>query len=147
MGAEQFPSPSTPQGPYDLSQKFAYSASVGNVSATTATAILTQNTIATFQVPYTMLVSIAGNYGFSGTSNVLTLDITDEGGTVISAGYVDGSQLNLNATSAQKFGFSMFAKKQYAPGATCGFRLRYLVNTSNMYIGCWALVQFAPGYV
>lgn len=131
----------------NFDRKFYYTGNTAGGSATSATAILTQNAITSFDETYTMLVDFSIQYGFSGGSPVLSIDVTDEAGAVISAGFINGATLELSQTGAEKNVGALRAKKQYAANATCGFRFRYWLNTSNIYLYAHAEVTFVQGWV
>jgi hypothetical protein len=49
---------------------------------------------------------------------------------------------NYNVSSSA--GFALVAKKDYAAGATCGFRVLYNVDTSNIFVSALSYVTFVP---
>lgn len=129
-------------GPAVPPQFFAVLAS--NLTATTMTDYLTQTSIGVAPVATTMEVAVTGRQGFVGVANTAVFDILDEGGASILYGD-DSNKYALNNAAAEWRAMSMLGKKQYAAGATMGFRLQYKVTTSNVYIRNSVVVTFHLG--
>lgn len=122
-------------------QLFGYN--LANGTATSMTAFFTQNSLLSLPYQYKMIVQAHFNTGANAVANVLTLQVQDESGVHISPkGTINGSWIRENHFSSETAITSILAEKNYAAGATCGFRLAYQVNTSNIFLDGIARVSF-----
>lgn len=123
-------------------QLFAPTLSGG--TAGSFTAFYTNNSILALPYPYRMIVQTHLNT-INGTGNVVTLRIADEAGAQMTAKtVVNGDWIYQNTASSLPQIVSMMAWKDYAAGATCGFRLLYQVSSSNLSLDGFARVSFMP---
>lgn len=128
---------------FESDQMFGFN--LANGTATTFTAISTVNTIIALPYDYKMIVQVHVNTGANGAVNVIYLQIQDETGAQISPkGTIDGSWRYDNQIGNQAACWSLIAEKNYAAGATCGYRLAYKVNTSNVFMDGIIRVSFQP---
>jgi hypothetical protein len=91
----------------------------------------THNNILTAPFPLTMIVEASGDMGANGGPNVVQLRLTDEAGTSIAlhTGFIEPGSLHIgNLSGSEGKNFSFAGKKDYAAGATCGYRFMYKVN-------------------
>lgn len=122
----------------------------GGISAGTATgltAFVTNNNILTAPYPLTMVVEVIGDIGANGAPNTVQITITDESGnSIVPNGLaLVTQQATIKNTGTDDRGmWSLYGTKDYAAGATCGFRILYAVTTSNIYIGAIIKVTFHP---
>ena len=123
-----------------------YTGSISNGTATTATNVISQTNIGTAPFPLTMYLLGTGDSGANGAPNKLTLGFQDEGSTPLTSGGIHnstGTEVNQTATN-DRTQWTVRGQKDYAAGATMGFKLIYLVDTSNIYIGASVHVTFVP---
>jgi hypothetical protein len=124
-------------------QLFGYN--LANGTATSFTTFFTNNSILSLPYDYKMIVQAHFNTGANGSVNVLTLQVQDEAGAHISPkGTINGSWIRENHFASETNISSILAEKNYSAGATCGFRLAYQVNTSNIFLDGIARVSFQP---
>lgn len=124
-----------------------FTGTVSNGTATTQTAFVTQNSILTAPFPLTMVVMAQGDLGANGALNTVSLSVRDEAGNNISTSpgaIAAGVTQFRNYNTVDGKGYSLIGHKVYAAGATCGFRLYYNVDTSNIYIAAGVVVMFIP---
>jgi hypothetical protein len=122
-------------------QFFAENLSTG--TATSYTAFSTHNSILTAPCDLTMIVRFHGHWGFSGSPNTKHMKITDEAGVSIMGGSDDNVQFGPTTTNI-RVPLTAMGHKDYSAGDTCGYRLQYLVDSSNVYINGETHVQFVP---
>lgn len=124
----------------------SYTGGVSGLSATTFTDMIAQNNIGTAPFPLTMIVRAAGDLGSNGASNTPRIRITDQAGSALAfGGSLNGSELIIrNYNTVEGKSWSMIAGRDYTAGQTMGFRVQYLVDTSNIFIGVMATVEFVP---
>lgn len=124
-----------------------YTATLSSGTQTgTFAAFLTQNSILTAPYPLTMVVTVTGDMGANGGANTAHLQMQDEGGTPITHNGVFGADYVqiANTVASDNKAVCLMGHKVYAAGATCGFRVGYRVDTSNIFIGAYATVNFYP---
>lgn len=123
-----------------------YNGGIANGTATSYTDIITQNSILSLPYPYRMeVVAYIHSAGNAATNNV-NFQLRDESGNSIhfSKTIVDPDWILTNTTSGAYAAITAMGAKDYAAGATCGFRLAYKVNTSNIYWDAAIRVSFVP---
>ena len=109
------------------------------------TAFYTNNSILALPYPYRMIVQAHLNTVNGPAANVVTLRIADEaGGQMNAKTVVNGDWINDNKFASLPQNISMLGWKDYAAGATCGFRLLYLVSASTVSIDGFVRVSFMP---
>ena len=124
-----------------------YSGSVSNGTATSATAIITQNSILVAPCNLIMVVQVVGNQGANAVTNDVGYAVWDEAGNniMLDPGAIVASTLILrNAAADQRSAIAMTGRKAYTTGQTCGFRVVYAVSASNIYASVAATVTFHP---
>lgn len=122
---------------------YFYTGGFTGAGPTSNTDILTQNSIAALPYNYTMIVNWVGQHGFNGADNILILRVLDELGNSINW-RPNNSEQAIHQKSPQYGNFAVLGKKDYAAGATCGFRCNYRVDTSNVW-GDWGVhVRLVP---
>jgi hypothetical protein len=123
-----------------------YAITLSNGTATSLTDFVTQNSILSLPYPYTMLVQALINSGANAGANYASIQVRDETGANInySKGTVATDWSNHQAAASNDQVWGAFGKKDYAAAATCGFRLAYKVNTSNIYMDGVVRVSFVP---
>lgn len=120
--------------------------SLDNGTATTNTEWVTVNAAAVAAVATTMIVRVYGRQGFSGAINSSWHRVHDEGGTNITLD--TGGEYAINNGDTGRWHAAAFAgKKQYAAGATMGYRLAYRVDVSNLYADYTTEVLFVRGAI
>jgi|SRR5215207_10105348 len=114
--------------------------------ATSFTSFITQNAVLVAPYPLTMIVRLSGDMSGNAAQNTVDIDITDHAGTPIHLGPITGGggvrKKNFHTDHASPY--YLMGRRDYAAGATCGFRARYKVDTSNIFIGGVAEVTFLP---
>lgn len=106
----------------------------------------TQNAILVAPYPLTMLVTYSGDMGSNGAPNAVHMQIQDQAGAAITHGGHQGTDFVAfanNVGSANK-SLTIMGHRDYTAGQTCGFRVGYRVDTSNIYIQGTTTVQFFP---
>lgn len=128
----------------ELVTDFYYSTGLNNGTATAFTEIWANNAIASLPYNYRMFVTIIMTAGFNGASNIVTWDVRDGTGVAINnkiGAVLNGAWEYYQTTVGATYGLVIRGHKDYAAGATCGFRLAYKVNTSNVWADLTAHVR------
>jgi hypothetical protein len=135
------------RGPGGPQPQFFLDNLASGTSTTDALVQSAHNAILVAPFPLTMIVDVRGDIGANGGLNTVKLTVADEAGAGISqipgvygGGYVTIKNYNVSSSA----GFALVAKKDYAAGATCGFRVLYNVDTSNIFISAGSHVSFVP---
>lgn len=134
-------------GAWDVPPPQFFQAATAGAGPTSLTSIITNNAVLVAPYPLTMVVTAFGDMGANGASNTVSLTIQDEAGANIQAsqGGLVGSLVTVkNYSISEGKLWNVVGKKDYAAGATCGFRLMYKVDVSNIFIGAGVMVQFFP---
>lgn len=133
-----------------MPKTFFYSGGIGNGTATGFTAFLTQNAVGSLSVPYTMFVDATLAHGANGAANLAAFQVQNQAGTninfkAIHMDVVTHWYVKQNFTgNASRIVTRIVGGTNYAAGAVCGFRLAYLVDTSNIYIDAGVRVDLVP---
>jgi hypothetical protein len=135
------------RGPGGPQPQFFLDNLASGTSTTDALVQSAHNAILVAPFPLTMIVDVRGDIGANGGLNTVKLTVADEAGAGISqipgvygGGYVTIKNYNVSSSA----GFALVAKKDYAAGATCGFRVLYNVDTSNIFVSALSYVTFVP---
>lgn len=134
-------------GAYGAPPPQFFSDTLNNGTATTFTAFATHTGILIAPYPLTMVVRVAGDWGFNGSANRAHFAIWDESNNYITQGpglgWGGAVTHDFNSTGLYRQ-LAAIGKKDYAAGASCGYKLAYAVNTSNVYVGAGVEVVFIP---
>lgn len=118
---------------------------LSNGVATSLTAFYTNNALLSLPYDYRMIVQAHVNTGANSVANIVFLHIQDEGGiNLMPKGIIDASWRYDNSGANRAAVWSLISYKDYAAGATCGFRMAYKVDTSNIYLDGIVRVSFQP---
>lgn len=124
-----------------------FTLALSNGTATSFTDFVTNNSILALPYPYTMVVEASINSGGNGAgANIITVQVRDELGNSINFGktVIDVDWRVDTDHTDQFLVWHVIGKKDYAAGATCGFRLAYKVNTTNIFMDGSIRVSFSP---
>lgn len=123
-----------------------FTGGLSNVTGPGPTNVISQPNIGTAPFPLTMYLLGTGDAGGNGATNQLTLGFQDEGSVPLTSGGVfnaTGTVIRMNVADDRK-NWNLRSQKDYAAGATMGFKLVYLLDTSNIYMGVNVHVHFVP---
>ncbi len=129
-------------GGFDYRKVYSFQDIMNSGTSTGWATFATHLNIATPAEAYTMTITVLGRFGFSGGTNVVQFRILAEDG-ITNITYPNGVY-SVSALAAKWAPLSLGAKKNYAAGASAGFYLQYMVDTSNVYVESFCIVTLSP---